>query len=68
MAMADLSPSFPLLKITALPDFRHKPPASAATLGLLSNIKPMTPNGVATLEIFKPLGLSQEASTLPMGS
>ena len=32
------------------------------------NFKPMTPKGVETLEIFKPLGLSQEASTLPTGS
>ena len=68
IAVADRSPSFPLRKITALPDFRHKPPASAATLGLLSKISPMTPRGVATLEIFKPLGLSQEARTLPTGS
>ena len=68
MAVADRSPSFPLRKITALPDFRHNPPASAATLGLLSKIKPITPKGVVTLEIFKPLGLSHEASTLPTGS
>ena len=66
--MADRSPSLPLRRITALPDFRHSAPASAATLGLLSKIKPMTPRGVATLVIFKPLGLCQEASSLPTGS
>ena len=39
-------------------------------LGTLSRkkIKPITPKGVVTLEIFKPLGLSHEASTLPTGS
>ena len=52
--------SEPPLRIEALPDLRHKAPASAVTLGLLSKITPMTPRGVETRDIFKPLGLSQE--------
>ncbi len=68
IAKADLRPSLPLLKITAFPDLRHKPPASLATLGRLSKINPMTPRGVETLEIFKPFGRSQFARIFPTGS
>ena len=60
--------SEPPLKIDALPAFNDKAPASAVTFGLLSNMIPITPRGVETLDICIPLGLCQESSIFPTGS
>ena len=51
--------SEPPRRITALPALRHSAPASAVTFGRLSKITPMTPSGVRTRSMFRPLGRSQ---------
>ena len=49
--------SEPPLRITQLPDLKHKADTSAVTLGLLSYITPITPIGIVTLFILRPFGL-----------
>src|SRR6478735_12377818 len=68
IARQDLKLSEPPRRITALPDFRHSTPASAATLGRLSKITAMTPSGTRTRSIVMPLGRCQLSVTLPTGS
>jgi hypothetical protein len=48
MAAELLCVSEPPRRITALPDFRHRAPASAVTFGRLSKMTPTTPMGVRT--------------------
>ena len=56
--------SDPPLSITAFPDLKHSAETSDVTLGLLSYITPMTPKGIVTLEILRPLGLFQLSKIL----
>ena len=49
--------SEPPLRITQLPDLKHKADTSAVTLGLLSYITPITPIGIVTFLILRPFGL-----------
>src|SRR5258708_1142584 len=60
--------SEPPRRITALPDFRHSTPASAATLGRLSKITATTPSGTRTRSITMPFGRCQLSVTTPTGS
>src|SRR5918993_2607063 len=60
--------SEPARRIAALPALRHRAPASAVTLGRLSKMTPITPRGVATRSISRPLGRSKRARTRPTGS
>ena len=60
--------SEPPFKITALPDLKHKQATSDVTFGLLSYITPITPIGIDTLLIFKPLGLLHFSRMLSTGS
>ena len=60
--------SDPPFKITAFPDLKHKLATSEVTLGLLSYITPITPIGIDTLLIFKPLGLLHFSRVLSTGS
>src|SRR5882762_4292655 len=58
----------PTRKTTALPDFRHTTPASAATLGRLSKMTATTPSGTRTRSMTMPFGRCQLSVTMPMGS
>ncbi len=60
--------SEPPRRITALPAFRHSTPASAATLGRLSKITPITPSGTRTRSMVMPFGRCQLSVTDPTGS
>ena len=54
--------------MAALPDFTHRPPASAVTLGRLSKMMPITPMGTVMREISRPLGLVHFSVMRPTGS
>ena len=54
--------------MTALPDFKQSAPASAVTLGRLSYMMPITPNGTRTRWMASPFGRSQSATVAPVGS
>ena len=60
--------SEPPRRITALPDFRHSTPASAATFGRLSKITAITPSGTRTRSMVMPFGRCQLSVTAPTGS
>jgi len=60
--------SEPPRRITALPDFRHSTPASAATLGRLSKMTAITPSGTRTRSMVMPFGRCQLWVTVPTGS
>ncbi len=68
MARQERKLSEPPRRITALPDFRHSTPASAATLGRLSKITPITPSGTRTRSMVMPFGRCQLSVTVPTGS
>src|SRR5690606_6341475 len=63
MAAEEFNESDPPRNMTALPAARQSAPASAVTFGRLSKITPMTPSGVRTRSIFRPLGRSHAAWT-----
>lgn len=54
MILLEFIASFPPRKITVFPDFKHKAAASEVTLGLASNITPITPKGVDTFFMLSP--------------
>jgi hypothetical protein len=60
--------SEPPRRITALPAFRHRAPASAVTFGRLSKMTPTTPIGVRTRWIARPFGRCHSAMIWPTGS
>ena len=60
--------SEPPLNITAFPDLKHSADTSDVTLGLLSNITPITPIGIVTLLISSPFGLFHLEVTWLTGS
>ena len=68
IARQEASASAPLRRISALPERRQIAAASAATLGRLSKIMPMTPIGVRTRAKSRPLGRVQRAISSPSGS
>ena len=54
--LLDFIDSLPPLNITEFPDFRQSTDISIVTLGRLSYIAPITPNGTLLLPICKPFG------------
>src|SRR5690606_29896642 len=68
MAREEWKLSEPPRRMTALPDLMQSAPASAVTLGRDSKITPITPSGVRTRSIWRPLGRSHSAVTAPTGS
>ena len=48
--MFEFIASLPPLRITAFPDLKHRLETSEATLGLLSNITPITPIGIESFD------------------
>ncbi len=68
MARQERKLSEPPRRITALPDFKHSTPASAATLGRLSKMTAMTPSGTRTRSMVMPFGRCQLSVTVPIGS
>ena len=68
IVLLELIASLPPLKITVFPDFRQRAAASEVTFGLASKITAITPIGVDTFSILRPLGLSVAERILPTGS
>ena len=68
IALLDSMASLPPFKITAFPDLKQRPKASAVTLGRASQIMAMTPKGTLFWPIFNPFGRSFMEITSPTGS